>query len=141
MDGQSVGVAICKDMDFASDMRLYGRRDVGLMLVPAWDFDRDRYLHGRMAVVRSVENGFSLARSASRGLMTLNDSKGRIIAEKRTRKGPSMLVGDLPTGHGQTVYSRTGDVFAQAMLALWLGMLALLARCRIIGVSHLRENA
>ncbi len=126
IDGQSVGIAICKDMDFASDLRLYGKRDVGLMLVPAWDFDRDAYLHGRMAVVRSVENGFSLARSASQGLMTLNDSKGRIIAEKRTIKVPSMLVGDLPTGHGHTLYSRIGDAFAQAMMVLWVGLLALL---------------
>ncbi len=126
IDGQSVGIAICKDMDFASDLRLYGKRDVGLMLVPAWDFDRDAYLHGRMAVVRSVESGFSMARAASQGLMTLNDSRGRIIAEKRTVKGPLMLVGDLPIGHGGTVYSRIGDIFAQVMLALWLGLLALL---------------
>ncbi|HTM79722.1 hypothetical protein [Asticcacaulis sp.] len=126
IDGQRVGIAICKDMDFASDLRLYGKRDVALMLVPAWDFDRDAYLHGRMAVVRSVENGFSLARSASQGLMTLNDSKGRIIAEKRTVKGPSMLVGDLPMGSGHTLYSRIGDLFAQGGLALWLGLLGLL---------------
>ena len=131
INGQTVGIAICKDMDFASDLRLYGKRDVGLMLVPAWDFDRDAYLHGRMAVVRSVENGFSLARSASQGLMTLNDSKGRIIAEKRTIKGPSMLAGDLPTGRGHTLYSRIGDVFAQAMLVLWLGLLALLIWRRV----------
>ena len=126
LNGQKAGIAICKDMDFASDLRLYGKRDVALMLVPAWDFDRDAYLHGHMAVMRSVENGFSLARSASQGLMTLSDSKGRIIAEKRTAKGPVMLVGDLPTGRGGTVYSRIGDVFAQAMLVLWLGLMTLL---------------
>ena len=131
IDGQSVGIAICKDMDFASDLRLYGKRDVGLMLVPAWDFERDAYLHGRMAAVRSVENGFSLARAASQGLMTLNDAKGRIIAEKRTLKGPSMLVADLPTGHGHTLYSRIGDAFAQAMLVLWLGLLGWLIWRRI----------
>ena len=124
--GQPGGIAICKDMDFASDLRLYGKRDVALMLVQAWDFDRDRYLHGRMAVVRGVENGFSLARSASQGLMTLSDSKGRIIAEKRTIKGPSMLVGDLPTGKGHTLYSPISDVFAQIMVVMWLGLLGLL---------------
>ncbi len=131
IDGQRVGVAICKDMDFASDLRLYGRRDVGLMLVPAWDFDRDRYLHGRMAVVRGVENGFSLARSASQGLMTLSDAHGRIVAEKPTINGPAMLVGDLPTGHRHTLYSRVGDVFAHIVLVLWLGLLALLVRRQV----------
>ena len=118
-------------MDFAQDLRLYGRRDVDLMLVPAWDFDRDAYLHGRMAVVRGVENGFALARSASQGLMTLSDAHGRIVAERRTTQrgtmaGPALLVGDLPTGRGSTVYSRIGDVFAQAAVAAWLGLLALL---------------
>ncbi|MFS2023450.1 hypothetical protein [Massilia sp. CT11-137] len=121
------GIAICKDMDFAQDLRLYGRRDVGLMLVPAWDFDRDAYLHGRMAVVRGVENGFAVARSASQGLMTLSDAHGRIVAERRTVHAPGMLVGDLPTGRGGTVYSRIGDVFAQITVAAWLVLLALLA--------------
>jgi apolipoprotein N-acyltransferase len=126
VDGQDAGIAICKDMDFAQDLRLYGRRDVGLMLVPAWDFDRDAYLHGRMALVRSVENGFSLARAASQGLLTLSDARGRIVAERRTIRGPAMLVGDLPTGRGGTVYSRSGDVVAQLMVAVWLGLLAML---------------
>lgn len=124
ISGQTAGITICKDMDFASDLRLYGK--LGLMLVPAWDFDRDRYLHGRMAVVRGVENGFSLARSASQGLMTLSDAHGRIIAEKATLNGPSMLIGDLPAGKGHTLYSRIGDVFAQAILILWLSLLALM---------------
>ena len=121
------GIAICKDMDFAQDLRLYGRRDVGLMLVPAWDFDRDAYLHGRMAVVRGVENGFAVARSASQGLMTLSDAHGRIVAERRTAHDPGILVGDLPTGRGGTVDSRIGDVFAQVAVAAWLVLLALLA--------------
>jgi apolipoprotein N-acyltransferase len=125
--GLATGIAICKDMDFAQDLRLYGRRDVGLMLVPAWDFDRDAFLHGRMAIVRGVENGFALARSASQGLMTLSDAHGRIVAERRTAHAPAMLVGDVPTGRGGTVYSRSGDVFAQALVAVWLALLALLA--------------
>jgi apolipoprotein N-acyltransferase len=124
--GLRTGIAICKDMDFAQDLRLYGRRDVGLMLVPAWDFDRDAYLHGRMAIVRGVENGFALARSASQGLMTLSDAHGRIVAERRTAQGPALLVGDLPTGRGGTVYSRIGDLFARAAVAAWLGLLVLL---------------
>jgi apolipoprotein N-acyltransferase len=94
--------------------------------VPAWDFDRDAYLHGRMAIVRGVENGFALARAASQGLMTLSDAHGRIVAERRTTGGPALLVGDLPTGRGGTVYSRIGDVFGQAAVAAWLGLLALL---------------
>mgnify|MGYP001599809927 CR=1 FL=1 len=51
---------------------------------------------------------------------------GRIVAERRTTRGPGMLVSDLPTGRGGTVYSRIGDVFAQVVVAVWLGLLALL---------------
>ncbi len=47
------------------------------MLVPAWDFRRDGRLHARMAVVRGVENGFALARSAAMGRLTVSDSHGR----------------------------------------------------------------
>ena len=138
--GLPAGIAICKDMDFAQDLRLYGRRDVGLMLVPAWDFDRDAYLHGRMAIVRGVENGFAVARSASQGLMTLSDAHGRIVAERRTTHAPGMLVGDLPTGRGGTVYSRIGDVFGQGMVAAWLVSLALLAwRWRRVQASPARR--
>ena len=138
--GLSAGIAICKDMDFAQDLRLYGRRGVGLMLVPAWDFDRDAYLHGRMAIVRGVENGFAVARSASQGLMTLSDAHGRIVAERRTEHAPGMLVDDLPTGRGGTLYSRSGDVFGQVMAAAWLALLAALAwRWRRVHASPARR--
>ena len=33
------GLAICKDMDFPALSRHYGKSDVALLLVPAWDFD------------------------------------------------------------------------------------------------------
>lgn len=120
------GVAICKDMDFAATIRAYGRRDVGLIMVPAWDFNGDRYLHGRMAVVRAVENGFALARSASQGLMTVTDSHGRIVAEAATRQGPATVAADVPLGAGHTVYSRIGDALAQGLVAVWIGLWGLL---------------
>jgi apolipoprotein N-acyltransferase len=37
-----------------------------------------------MAVLRAVENGFALARSARNGLLTLSDNRGRILAETAT---------------------------------------------------------
>ncbi len=121
-----VGVAICKDMDFAGTLRVYGQHDVRLMLLPAWDFGADRYLHGRMAVVRAVENGFALARTASEGLMTVSDSHGRIIAEKATRRGLEVLTAEVPLGRGHSVYSQIGDAFAQLLTAVWVGLWVLL---------------
>ena len=59
-----LGVAICKDMDFPQLSREYAQDGAGLMIVPAWDFHSDGWLHSRMAVVRGVESGFGLVRSA-----------------------------------------------------------------------------
>jgi apolipoprotein N-acyltransferase len=50
------GVEICKDMDFPALSRQYGKDEVGLMIVPAWDFVKDDWLHDRMAVMRGVED-------------------------------------------------------------------------------------
>ena len=78
------GLQICKDMDFPQLSRQYAGDGTNLLLVPAWDFHFDRWLHARMAVLRAVENGFALARSARNGLPTLADNRGRIVAEKPT---------------------------------------------------------
>ena len=55
--GDTIGVAICKDMDFVPLGREYAAAGAGLMLVPAWDFRTDAWIHSRMAVVRGVEGG------------------------------------------------------------------------------------
>lgn len=107
-----VGVAICKDMDFPPWLRLYGMSGVRLMAVPAWDFVRDARMHSRMAVVRAVENGFTLARVAQEGFLTFADDRGRILAEQSSWSAPEVLmVRDVPLGQGGTFYSRNGDWF------------------------------
>ena len=40
-------------------------------------------------VVRSVENGFSMARSARQGNLTLTDGYGRIVAEASSDQAPT----------------------------------------------------
>jgi apolipoprotein N-acyltransferase len=71
-------------MDYPDPARQYGQEQVGLLLVPAWDFDIDRFWHGHMAIVRGVENGFTVVRAAKQRLLTVSDSRGRILAETRT---------------------------------------------------------
>lgn len=133
--GHSRAVVICKDMDFARTLRadaMAGRaaRDmdggVRLMLVPAWDFGADGWAHGRMAIWRGVEGGYAVARSAADGLLTLSDSRGRIVARGRAGQGDyAAVTGDLPQGDGPTPYLGLGDVFAWlstalgALLVLW----------------------
>src|SRR6185437_10932247 len=91
------GLQICKDMDFPKLSREYAAEGANLLLVPAWDFNLDRWLHARMAVLRAVENGFALARSARNGLLTLTDNRGRILAERPTAPDQFVsLTGTLP---------------------------------------------
>jgi apolipoprotein N-acyltransferase len=96
-----------------------------MLLVPAWDFDLDRWLHARMAVMRAVENGFGLARSACNGLLTLSDNRGRILAETATVPDPFVLVGGrVNVARETTSYTRTGDWFAWLCVAVFVSLLA-----------------
>jgi apolipoprotein N-acyltransferase len=120
------GMQICKDMDFPRLSRQYSQDGIGLLLVPAWDFVQDGWLHGRMAVLRGVESGFSIARSAKLGILTVTDDRGRVLAERDTLTVPfATLVAAIPVHHDATVYSRFGNWFAWldiALLLLLVGM-------------------
>lgn len=118
------GVDICKDMDYPGMLRADSRMThVTLLAAPAWDFDKDRIYHARPALMRGVEEGFALARSAKQGLLTLTDANGRMIAMKRSEDaGMVTVVGDLPRGSGVTFYQRIGDIFAWLCVALSLGL-------------------
>jgi apolipoprotein N-acyltransferase len=136
--GAQWGVAICKDLDFPAWVREYGRRGVRFLAAPAWDFGEDARLHARMAVVRGVENGFTLARSAQDGLVTLSDSYGRILGEHASAVDPITVV-SAPPGIGATFYTRFGDWFG------WMSVLvagALMVRIIVgTGVSKGPANS
>ena len=119
------GLQICKDMDFPELSRQYGREGASLLLVPAWDFQRDGWLHSRMAVLRGVESGFALARSARNGLMTLSDNRGRILDEAPSAFGRFASVdGDVTVAHQRTLYAKFGDWFAWFNLGLFVVLFA-----------------
>jgi apolipoprotein N-acyltransferase len=119
------GLQICKDMDFPKLSREYTAEGANLLLVPAWDFNLDRWLHARMAVLRAVENGFALARSARNGLLTLSDNRGRILAEAATIPGRfQSMSGKVNVARGVTFYTRTGDWFAWVCVAMFVVLLA-----------------
>lgn len=116
-------------MDFTRLSREYGQAGAGLMLVPAWDFDLDRTWHGHMALMRGVESGFSIARAAKQGYLTVSDNRGRILAETTSDSAPfATLLADVPTTHDSTLYMLLGDWFA--WLALALLAVALIQACR-----------
>jgi len=121
------GLQICKDMDFPKLSREYAGDGANLLLVPAWDFNLDRWLHARMAVMRAVENGFALARSARNGLLTLSDNRGRIIAEATTVSGRFVAVtGKVSVALEETFYAQTSDWFAWLCVVMFIMLLAYL---------------
>jgi apolipoprotein N-acyltransferase len=118
--GTRTGLAICKDLDFQDIGRAYAGLNTQLLLVPAWDFDVDGWLHSRMAILRGVEGGVAIARAARRGRLTLSDDRGRIVAEASAEARDAELVGDLPIHDTRTRYAQWGDWFA------WLNVAGLL---------------
>jgi apolipoprotein N-acyltransferase len=115
------GLEICKDMDFHAMIRSDAvATHPSLLAVPAWDFHVDDWSHGRVSLMRSVENGEPMARNARDGLLTLNDRYGRIVARAKTTGPFQTLIGDLPLDGrgGNTIYDRIGDVFGWLCLVL-----------------------
>jgi len=118
--GGNWGVAICKDIDFPAWSRMYGERKVTVLAAPAWDFVHDARLHSRIALVRGVENGFAIARTAQ---------QARVVAEQASSAGPkALLVADISPGPGPTLKTRCGDWFGWVNVLLIAALLA----CAII---------
>ena len=119
--GIRMGVAICKDMDFPALGRRYGSYGATLVLVPAWDFGTDAWLHSRMAMLRGVESGFWMARSAREGLMLVSDPYGRVTAQQRSTAEMSLLATLVPLQKPmRTIYVRIGDAFGWTCLGAGL---------------------
>lgn len=133
---EGIGLDICFDMNFQRMIR----RDQAmarprLLAVLASEIGThgdwsspapaaDAWFHARDAVLRSVENGVPMARSAIRGLLTLNDRYGHIVAETRTNGQFTTVIGDLRVDAlgGTTLYDRIGDAFGWLCLALGLAL-------------------
>lgn len=122
--GTRYGLAICKDMHFASMGLAYGARRAAAMLVPAWDFGADGEYEARMSALRGVENGFAMVRGARSGLLTVTDAYGRIVAETPSAPLPgTTLLARLPAQPPlATLYGRIGDAFGWLCVAGALGI-------------------
>ena len=126
-------------MDFPRLSREYAGDGASLLLVPAWDFDLDGWLHARMAVLRGVENGFAIARAARNGLLTLSDSRGRIRGEKSTVPGQFVSLSGKLNVAREKHFTRTpatglpGSVF-------WLGGAVDLA-CKVSGSTLILHSS
>lgn len=140
--GHGRGMEICKDMDFPDTIRPDAAQGVRLMGAPAGDFGLDKWQHGRMAVMRGVENGFAMVRPAHDGLVIVSDAQGRLVAAKTDAPaGPTVVIADLPLGPGPTLYTRIGDLFAWLSVAATLVLAALAMRRRLNAPSLMPSGA
>ena len=123
----NIGIEICRDMDYPELSRRYAHQQVGLMLVPAWDqgIGVDADWHGHLALMRAVEDGFTMVRDAKVGLLTASDDRGRILAEEPTRTDGALvtMLVTVPVRYDSTLYQRWGDWFAWLDLAGLAGLL------------------
>jgi apolipoprotein N-acyltransferase len=134
------GVEICKDTDFPKLSLDYGNDGVGLVLVPAWDFVADGWLHGRMAILRGVESGFSIARSPKDGILTVSDDRGRVVAQEVSSEEPFVsVVAAAAVRNDHTFYDRHGDWFAWLNLGLFIVLV--ISRWFIPGRPVVRDSA
>jgi apolipoprotein N-acyltransferase len=135
------GVAICKDMDYAGFIRKYDANKTMIMYVPAWDFIRDGWLHSRMAILRGVENGYSIVRSARQGQLTISDHKGKVLYETScTNNKAASLTGRFPLVATNTIYSHFGDWFGY-LIAITAIVFILLRVKRKKGLSqNIKKN-
>jgi len=110
--GVRYGVAICKDMHFASLGRGYGQRHTRVMLVPAWDFNADAWMAANMTRLRGIENGYVVVRSARNGLLSVSDGFGRMLAVERSAQlpGTTLLTTVNVPEQQVTLYTRSGDL-------------------------------
>ncbi|MCX6566118.1 MAG: hypothetical protein NTW38_06805 [Candidatus Aminicenantes bacterium] len=113
-----IAAVICFDQDFYDIIRQMGRTGIDILFVPSHDWKDIASIRAKMAVFRSIEQGFSLVRPTSGGISLAVDGMGRIAAAMNyfTTDNSSMSA-FVPIKRTKTVYSKIGDVFA------WICML------------------
>lgn len=73
--------------------------------------------HNNMAILRSVENGVVLLRSANTGISMIVDQHGRVLTEKPLFV-EDIIVRDVPVDPIETPYRKIGDVIPFICLAV-----------------------
>lgn len=114
----AVAGVICWDLDFVVEMRQAGRAGVDLLLVPSNDWQEITPFHGRMAILRAIENGVGILRQTDHGLSLAIDSYGRTLAEMdHFTATERRLAVEMPAGHVSTLYPVIGDLFGWLAVA------------------------
>jgi apolipoprotein N-acyltransferase len=118
-----LGIQICYEIIFPNLSRAMTKNNAALLINitnDAW-FGRSSapYQHFSMAIFRAVENRRSIIRSANTGISGFIDPLGRVVASTQLFTD-AIMTRSVPILDEKTFYSRFGDLFAMACLALTL---------------------
>ncbi|KID28358.1 apolipoprotein N-acyltransferase [Prauserella sp. Am3] len=122
--GGRVGVQICLDINLQETSHDYALDGARAMLVPGADNGENGWQHSREAMLRGVENGFSVAWADMNGHSAIAGSDGAVRDEASSylpaaeHRPITTAVGDIDDGPGATPYTRYGDWFAWLVVAL-----------------------
>ena len=116
-----LGIQICYEMIFPDLSREMARNQAAFLINmtnDAWYGKTSApYQHFSMAVFRAVENRRSLIRSANTGISGFIDPAGRIIESTQLFE-EAVITGSMPVLKTEPFYTRYGDVFALACMAV-----------------------
>jgi len=133
-DGTIFSILICWESLFSGLSResvSEGARLLVQLNNPAW-FGRSAASQQQnlSSVLRAVENRVPVLVASNTGPSQLIDAYGRIVASTPNLFTSDVVVGDVPLGTAETIYTRTGDVF----VFILVGAFALIALRR--GVNY-----
>ena len=115
IDGISVGAMICQDDNYTDISRRYGTRSTGIVVVPTNDWAQVRKAHFQNSIHRAIESRFTIVRAASNGISAIISPTGkRLVVSDHFKKGPALLVTDVPVYDVRTIFSRFGHWFVVA---------------------------
>jgi apolipoprotein N-acyltransferase len=125
-ENAKLGIQICYEIIFPDLSRAMVKNGATLLVNitnDAW-FGKTSgpYQHFSMTVFRAVENRRALARSANTGISGFIDPAGRILGSTPLLE-EAVMTRSLPLLNQKSIYTRFGDVFAWACLALVLSVI------------------
>ncbi|HVO74815.1 MAG TPA: nitrilase-related carbon-nitrogen hydrolase, partial [Ignavibacteriaceae bacterium] len=113
-----IAPAICADGDYAGFIRQAGQNKADILFLPANDWKAIDPIHTYMAIMRAIENGFSIVHPAGQGLSVAADNLGRIISSMDFyTTSEQVMYSDVPIRGSRTIYALIGDAFAWLCIA------------------------
>lgn len=126
INGISVGGMICHDDNFTRFSREYGRERISVVAVPTLDWSTVRNIHLQNSIYRAIESRYAIIRAAMNGVSAIISPQGDVLAScDHFKKGPSVIVAEIPICKCRTLFSIAGHWPVVAGLVFLVAYIAL----------------